>query len=398
MRSLPPLLALGVAVSSAAAWAAPVADPAAAPVAAPVAVLPRLDGSTIRSDEIDAFVAQQIKAEHVTGLGLAIIAHGEVVYVKTFGDRDAAHHLPLQPDTVMYGASFTKAVFGALIASLADDKVLDLDRPVIELLGKSWAEVPRFTELAGDPRAGKITSRMLISHTAGFANLRYLEPDGRLRLHFDPGTAYAYSGEGINLLQLVVEQVTGHPVGDLIRERVLEPLGMSRTSLVWQAQLADNTAIGYDRNGRALGHEQRPAAHAAGSMDTTIADFAAFVAAMVRGKVISGNAKKLLLTPAIEIRYAQQFPTLRMTPTHDNDRVGLAYGLGWGLLTKTPYGVGYFKEGHDDGWGAYALAFDKPGIAVVVMTNSDNGERVFRPILEKVIHDDVTPWAWEGYP
>ena len=390
--------AIGAVISANAACAQ--ASPTTVPMmgTASVPQVPGLDRSTMAVAEIDAFIAQQVAAQRVTGLAVAILNHGDVVYLKTFGQRDVAKKLPLEPDTVMYGASFTKAVFGALIANLATEKVLDLDRPVIELIGKPWTELPRYAELASEPRAAKITSRMLISHTAGFANLRFLEPDGKLHIHFDPGTQYAYSGDGINLLQVVVEAVTKRTVNDMIRERVFEPLGMTRTSMVWQPQYADNTAIGYDAGGRPLGHVQRPLARAAGSMDTTIADFAKFVSAMMHGKVVSAEAKQLLMTPAIAIRFAQQFPTLRMTPTTDNDRVGLAYGLGWGLLTKTPYGLGYFKEGHDDGWGNYAIAFDERGIAMVLMSNSDNGEKVFRPILEKVIHDDATPWTWEGYP
>ncbi len=380
---------IAIALLSISMWTTAAAEPAR---------VTRLDRSTITAAEIDAFIAQQVKAQRVAGLAVAIISRGEVAYLKTFGQRDLAHKLPLEPDTVMYGASFSKAVFGALVANLAAEQVLDLDRPVIELLGKPWAQVPRFTELAADPRAAKITPRMLISHTAGFANLRYLEPDGRVHIHFEPGSQYAYSGDGVQLLQLVVEAVTRRAVGDLIRERVFEPLAMTRTSMVWQPQFAGNTAIGYDAYGHAIGHEQRPAAKAAGSMDTTIADFARFVAAVMTNKVVSPEAKQLMLTPAISIRFATQFPTLKMTPTTDNDRVGLAYGLGWGLLTKTAYGPGYFKEGHDDGWGSYAVAFDERGLAMILMSNSDNGEKVFRPILEKVMHDDVTPWTWEGYP
>ncbi|HET9619940.1 MAG TPA: serine hydrolase domain-containing protein [Kofleriaceae bacterium] len=357
----------------------------------------RLDGSTIRVDEVDQFIAAQVKAAHVAGLAVAILEHGEVAYLRTFGWRDIYHRLPLAPDTVMYGASFSKAVFGALVATLADEKVLDLDRPVIELLGKPWSAVPRYDDLAYDPRANLITSRMLMSHTSGLANLRQLEGN-RVRIHFEPGTQYAYSGEGINLMQLVVEAVTRRPVDELINERFFGPLGMARTSMTWQPALADNTAAGHDRRGRALEHVQRQKARAAGSMDTTITDFASFLSAMMRGKLISATAKQLLLAPRVAIRFAQQFPTFAMNPTDANDKIGLSYGLGWGLLTKTPYGVGYFKEGHDDGWGHYALAFDKPGIGVILMSNSDNGEQVFRAILERVLHDDVTPWSWEGYP
>ncbi len=361
-------------------------------------VLTRLDGSTIAVEEVDRFIVEKMKAAKVTGLAIAVLQRGDVAYVRAFGERDASRRLPLTIDTVMYGASFTKAIFGAVVASLAEAKALDLDRPIAALLGRPWSALPKYTDLARDPRANRITSRMLLTHTAGFANYRWLEPDNRLRIHFEPGSRYAYSGEGYNLLQLVVERVTGRSVGELMRERVFKPLGMTRTSMTWQPRLADNTAVGHDRRGRVLGHVQRQAPRAAGSMDTTIVDAARLLSAMMRGTLVSAEAKQAVLVPRIAIRTVAQFPTLVMAPTEANDRVGLAYGLGWGLLTKTAYGPGYFKEGHDDGWGHYMLAFDRDGIGIVLMSNSDNGEAVYRAILEKVVHDDVTPWVWEGYP
>jgi CubicO group peptidase (beta-lactamase class C family) len=360
--------------------------------------LVRLDGSTIAVEEVERFITQRMQAAKVTGLAIAVLQRGEIAYVRAFGERDAERKLPLEVDTVMYGASFTKAIFGAVVATLAETQVIDLDRPIAEVLARPWSAMPKYTDLAADPRANRITPRMLLSHTAGFANYRFLEPDGKLRLHFEPGTRYAYSGEGFNLLQVVVEQLTGRSVGDLMRERVFEPLGMTRTSMTWQPQHAGNTAVGHDRRGRSLGHVQRPAPRAAGSMDTTIVDAAKLLSAMMRGTLISADAKRAVLEPRIMIRTAAQFPTLVMTPTRAHDRIGLAYGLGWGLLTRTAYGPGYFKEGHDDGWGHYMLAFDRSGIGIVLMSNSDNGEAVYRAILEKVMRNDVTPWAWEGYP
>lgn len=359
--------------------------------------LRRLDGSTIEVAELDQFIVEQMQARSVTGLGVAILQGGEVAYLRTFGERDAWRHLPMTPDTVMYGASLSKAMFGALVASLADEGVLDLDRPIIEYLGR-WGDVSRFTDLGYDLRANRITSRMLMNHTAGLANMRQLERGGRVRIHFNPGAYYAYSNEGIHLMQAVVEAVTGRSADALMRERIFAPLGMAHTSLTWQPQHAGDTANGYNRWGRSYGHTQRPAPRVAGSIDTTLADTARFVSAVVRGTLISPSAKQRMLAPTIAIRSARQFPTLDISPVHDNDAIGLAYGIGWGLLTTTPYGLGYFKEGHDDGWANYTLAFDRDGIAIVLMTNSDNGERVFRPILEKAIHDDVTPWSWEGYP
>jgi CubicO group peptidase (beta-lactamase class C family) len=310
-----------------------VATIAGAAIPAYAGPLRRLDGSKIKPEEIDRFITDRMQEAHVAGFAIAILQHNEVVYLKAFGERDVERHLPLEVDSVMYGASLTKGVFGVLVATLAEAKVIDLDRPIAEVLNQPWSEIPKYADLAADPRANRITPRMLLSHTAGFANFRFLEPDGKLHIHFEPGTQYAYSGEGINLLQLVVEKV-----------------------------------------------------------------FATFLSAVMSDKVLSARAKKMLLMPRIKIRTGPQFPTLAMKPTRDNDRVGLAYGLGWGLLTKTPVGLGYFKEGHEDGWRNYALAFDRQGIGVVLMSNSDNGDSLFRPVLEKVMANHVTPWAWHGYP
>ena len=77
--------------------------------------------------------------------------------------------------------------------------------------------------------------------------------------------------------------------------------------------------------------------------------------------------------------------------------VGLAYGLGWGLLTRTPYGPAFFKEGHGDGAQNYMICFERRQACMIMLTNSDNGELAFRPLLEGILGDTVTPWEWEGY-
>jgi len=79
-----------------------------------------------------------------------------------------------------------------------------------------------------------------------------------------------------------------------------------------------------------------------------------------------------------------------------NDAVQLAYGLGFGII-HSPYGRAYFKEGNDRGWGHYSIAFPDRKIAIIIMTNSDNGEGIFRDLLQYAIGDHFTPWYWENY-
>jgi CubicO group peptidase (beta-lactamase class C family) len=99
----------------------------------------------------------------------------------------------------------------------------------------------------------------------------------------------------------------------------------------------------------------------------------------------------------IEIFSTAQFPTLSSETTDENRGVGLAYGLGWGVLQRTPYGRAFFKEGHDDGWEHYSVCYPEAKTAVVIMTNSSNGESIFKELLELVTGDISVPWRWEGF-
>ena len=356
----------------------------------------RLDGGTIAPARIDQTVTSLMKAAEVPGLGLAILNDREIVYSRGYGDWDTEKRAPMTVNTVMSGASLSKAVFAVVVMTLVDDGVLDLDAPIGRYLPKPLPEYPRYADLAADPRWEKLTPRMLLSHTTGFANWRAFEDDRKLRFHFEPGSRYAYSGEGIDLLQLVVETATKTPLEDLARQRVFGPLGMTRTSYVWQARFDRDFANGYDEYGRSLGPQKRTTADAAGSLLTTVHDFARFLQAILRGKLLARASREQMLSPQIGIRTTHQFPTLSDETRDANDPVRLSYGLGWGLYTS-PCGEAFFKEGHDDGWRNYVVGFDAKGDGLVILSNSANGEGIFEGILEKVQGNTCTPIEWEGF-
>jgi CubicO group peptidase (beta-lactamase class C family) len=171
---------------------------------------------------------------------------------------------------------------------------------------------------------------------------------------------------------------------------------MKRTSMVWEDVFESDYALGYDESGKPVGHRMWNKPGAAGSMDTTIRDYSLFLRGVMRGEGISRSAKKLMLSPQVRIRSKHQFPTPSDETTDENDGIRLSYGLGWGLLWS-PYGKAYFKEGHDDGWNNYSICFEKPKTAIIIMSNSSNGESTFRELLDKLIGDRFTPWKWENY-
>jgi len=360
------------------------------------AIIKRLDGSSISSQTIEEKISHMMAASCVTGLNIAILNDNKIVYTKSFGLRDKEKQLPLTTDTIMYGASFTKAVFATLVAQLVVEGVLDLDAPIQKYLPKPLPDYDNYRDLADDPRYLTITLRMLLNHTAGFANFRWLNHGKKLEIKFAPGSRYAYSGEGINLAQFVVETVTKRSAGTLIQERIFNPLAMHNTSLQWQDSFNDKLAVGHDEKEKPLGHVKRKKVNAAGSMDTSLNDYAHFMEGVMQASIISKEAKAIMLAPQIAITTPSQFPTLSTASTDENKNIQLAYGLGWGIF-QTPYGKAYFKEGHDDGWENHSVVFDEQKTGVVIMSNSANGDGIFKELLALLIQDVYTPWKWEGY-
>jgi CubicO group peptidase (beta-lactamase class C family) len=356
----------------------------------------RLDGTTISTAEIDATVARLMKAAEVPGTAIAILNDGKIAYLKAYGFRNKEKTLPLTVDSVMSAASLSKVAFTYAALQLVDEGVLDLDRPVYQYLPKPLPEYPNYADLANDPRYKRITARMLLSHTSGFANWRWFEDDRKLRIHFEPGSRYAYSGEGIALLQLVVETITKKPLEETMQQRVFQPLGMTRTSMVWQDRFDSDYADGYDEYGRSLGPLKQHKAGAAGSMSTTIADFARFMQAVLEGRWLRPKTREQMLSPQIQIVSKHMFPTLSEETTDQNKAIRLSSGLGW-TLYWTPYGEAFTKGGHDDGWRHYTVCFDQPKTGIVIMTNSGNGEGIFSYLQEALLKNTFAPTAWENY-
>ncbi len=131
-------------------------------------------------------------------------------------------------------------------------------------------------------------------------------------------------------------------------------------------------------------------------MSTTIDDYTKFFTALMKMNGLREESFNEMFRPQIRIKSKVQFGPDSMIEVDDNDNIELSYGLGYGLF-KTPFGRAFFKEGHDDGWGHYSIGFPEKGIAVIIMTNNDNGESVFKELLKLSIADTFTPWKWENY-
>jgi CubicO group peptidase (beta-lactamase class C family) len=195
------------------------------------------------------------------------------------------------------------------------DRVIELDKPVYEYLPKPLPEYPAYKDLADDQRYKQITMRMLLDHTSGFPNWRRFTEDKKLRIYFPPGSRFAYSGEGIALAQMVVETVTKKTVTELMNDHVFRPLRMTRTSMVWEQRFEDDYANGYDEQGESRGPERRPRGDAAGSMQTTLRDYARFVQGVLGSTILDRESRELMLSPQIQIISKHEFPSLSTETT-----------------------------------------------------------------------------------
>jgi len=352
--------------------------------------------------EASAFARETLTQSHVTGAQLAVLDHGKLVWCQGFGLRSRTPDLPMQCDTNIWAASITKSVFATYVMQLVERGEFSLDMPVARQLPNPLNTYEPYRESASDlvpdPAWLTVTPRMLLAHTSGLLNFATIEPDKKMHLHFKPGTQFQYSGEGINLVQFLVEQQQKRPLTDLLQDAIFGPLGMKDTGLIYREEFAKNVADRFDAEEHFHAQTKRFPAHAAGSMSTTTNDLALFVSALFAGKILNPATRKQMFQPYIQIRTLHEFPLKPNEPASDEARdVGLAYGVGWGLLTHTRFGPAFFKEGHGDGAQNYLICFERRNACMILLTNSENGEKAFKPLLEKILGDTVTPWEWERY-
>ncbi|MBO0341055.1 serine hydrolase domain-containing protein [Flagellimonas profundi] len=368
----------------------------------------RIDDSQISKSELTAKIKSLVDSANVTGISIAIFNNNKITYQNSFGYANINNKDTLTNQTVFYGASLSKAVFGYLVAQLVTEGILDLDKPLQDYLDKPLPTIEFEKEWRGyknlkkDKRYEKITARMCLSHTTGFPNWRWMTKEndffreGKIRFTVEPGTRYSYSGEGIQLLQFVIEQITGQELEKLAQELIFHPLQMNMTSYVWQDKFNNKYCNGHTTEEKIIPIDKEDEANAAGSLSTTLEDYSKLIKHILEQTSHNLPITDLLFRPNIRIKSKTQFGHQAWEDTNENDSIELSYGLGWGLLTS-PYGKGAFKEGHGEGYQHYSIIFPEKNIGIIILSNSDNAESIFKELLEISIRDTYTPWKWESY-
>lgn len=235
------------------------------------------------SPAVEAEVRDILSRHGVTTAGVGIIRGGALVWEGYFGEQSPG--VPASASTRFNVASVTKTVAAETLLRLVDQGRLSLDEPM-----SGWWVDP---DVAGDPRLSSLTLRTTLNHTSGFPNWRFFLRGGRLAFQSAPGERYGYSGEGLEYAARYAERKLRTPFPDLVRQTVLDPVGMTDTLVVVQRADAPATlARPVDQDGVFPGYWCRPASaggggcrpdgsfSAADEMVTTVRDYARFLRAV----------------------------------------------------------------------------------------------------------------------
>lgn len=355
-----------------------------------------LNGQLVSTAYIQKELEKLVDSAKIAGLQVAIINGNKTVWTSSFGYKDIENNQRLNDSTVMYAASLTKPVAGYIFLRLVEKGIFNLDTPIHFYLKKQIGEYPKWKDLAADTVSfNLITPRMLLSHSSGLPVLRQLYGN-KTNLIARPGEKFYYSNEGINLIGVVIEEYTGRKLEDIAREEVFGPLQMPYTSMIWEKSFESNFSYAYFKDGKKYGSERRESSRAAGSMSTTADDYAKFFINLMKERGLKRALYQQMLSPQIRVTSKRGFGPLRDSVTHENDAIKLSWGLGIGLF-QSPYGKAFFHTGHGDANQNYAVAFPEIGIAVVLLSNSENFEKVSSLIVKACIGDSYSPLRWLGH-
>jgi len=335
-------------------------------------------------------IHERMRHHEVPGISMAFVDNGRIAWRRCYGYHSFDSLKKVTPQTMFQAASISKPVAAMAALSLVEDSLLVLDGDVNDFL-TSW-KVPdnRYTDSAA------VTLERLMTHTAGLtvhgfpgykrsdslpslvevlkgtapANTRAVYPDTL------PGSIWRYSGGGYTVMQLMMEEMTGASFDALMKERLLNPLGMEQStySQPLPPRFHEQVALAHDEQGKEIdgGWHIYPEQAAAG-LWTTPSDLARYMIDVQN--TFQGKSNRIL----------SRSMTRKMFSAHKGD-----WGLGPALRGEDN-SLAFQHGGANAGYRSLFFAFAQQGQGVAIMTNSDNGRDLIDEVMRSI--DRVYGWG-----
>ena len=258
-----------------------------------------------KADQIDALMKKYLEYGHFNG-SLLVAENGRLLIKKGYGYANFEWEIPSAPDTKFRIGSITKQFTSMLIMRHVEKGEIGLDDPMTKYL-------PAYPKAQGD----KVTVRHLLNHTSGipsYTSIISIRSDRNAYtldsliavfstkpLEFEPGTQFRYNNSGYVLLGAILEKVTGRTYEQLLREELLEPLGMDDTGYDHAEPIIKRRAAGYERGGGVRNAEflDMSVPYAAGAMYSTVEDLFRWDRALYTDKLLSEKAKAEYFKPGL---------------------------------------------------------------------------------------------------
>jgi CubicO group peptidase (beta-lactamase class C family) len=319
------------------------------------------DTVNIPIKENSAAITTWMKVNKIPSVAIGMIRDGVLKEISVYGELK--NGVPAPYNSIYNVASITKTVTAVLTLKLVEQGKWDLDEP----LYKYWTD----PDVKDDPRSRKLSSRHVLSHQTGFPNWRSNLKSGKLAFEFEPGTKYQYSGEGMEYLRRALESKFKQSYEKLVEDLIFKPLGMSDSHFTWNAGVDESRfAVPHDENGKILEINRNKQANAADLMTITIKDYAAFLTALMNGKLLSPKTFDQMMVPQVKIKT-------------DN-----LMALGWVIYDQLGSGAyGISHGGADPGSRTIAIALPKSKDALIIFTNSDNGTKTYMGIVREYLKE-----------
>ncbi|WP_299272608.1 serine hydrolase [uncultured Psychroserpens sp.] len=331
----------------------------------------------------------------VPGLSLSIIENDSIVKSKFYGYSDKNLKFKGNVNTMFQSASTGKSLTATLVMQLVDEGILDLDTDINQYL-KTW-KIPENNYNKNEV----ITLKMLLSHTSGLSthgfdgykktdtlpdiyqilNGIYPANSAKVVSKQKPQAKWNYSGGGYQVIQLIIEDVTGRSFVDIATEKLIKPLKLTNT--VWQTRLEKkyypNVSKEYYKGDQMLegGWYNLASNGAGGGLWTTPKDLAKFIITLN-----TANYKK----NAIQLSHKS---VIEMQTQQAQDK---AFGLGLFLDIQDDY-TAIYHPGGNMGFRTMMYYIPKTKQGIVIMANSDNAWYMIPEIMRAASY----VYMWPSY-